>query len=131
MQNLQQNAAVKHENEAELEVVGGANEPEGLLSKEAAKQRLRRVCTGKADGILGVPQAVRDAWKAGGASRDRLLTVFMNNGYDKDSFVRQITHEFKQTREVKVQVTGDFYTEESMVEELKLTRCESVLGPIA
>ena len=95
---------------------------EANVSQEAAKQRLRRTCTRKSDGTLAVPEAIHEQWKAGGAARDRLLKVFISSNFDRDAFVRQITHETKESREVKVHVSGDYFSEEEMTSELKLAR---------
>ncbi|CAE7893247.1 unnamed protein product [Symbiodinium necroappetens] len=97
--------------------------PAVAVTGAAAKQRLRRLCERRADGRLQVPEEIHDQWKAGGASRERLLKIWVGSGMDKDSFVREVTHETKKSKELKISVTGDFFTEEEMKEELGLPKC--------
>ena len=92
------------------------------VSQAAAKQRLRRLCERKADGTLQVPEDIHTAWKEGGASRDRLLKVYVRSGMCKDSFLRQIQLQTSKSKEMKVSVTGDFFTEEEMKDTLNLSR---------
>ena len=80
------------------------------------------MCSKRQDGILGVPEEIHQGYKKGGTSCDRLLRVFMNSGYDKEAFLRQITHEFKQSREVKVNVRGAFFTDDEMRDTLGLPK---------
>ena len=97
--------------------------PAVAVTSTAAKQPLRRMCERRADGRLKVPEEIHDQWKAGGASRERLLKIWVGSGFDKDSFVRGITHETKKSKELKMSVTGDFFTEEEMKEDLGLPKC--------
>ncbi|CAE7280003.1 unnamed protein product [Symbiodinium sp. CCMP2592] len=92
------------------------------VTSAAAKQRLRRMCERRADGTMQVPQDIHDQWKAGGASRERLLKIWVGSGFNKDSFIRTVTHETKKSKELKISVTGDFYSEEEMKEELQLSK---------
>ena len=96
-------------------------EPAAVVTSAAARQRLRRLCERRADGSLAVPEDVHAAWKAGGASREGLLKVYVGAGHDKSAFLREIQHETRRSKELKVEVTGDFFTEEEMREELKLS----------
>ena len=59
--------------------------PEALsaVSKEAARQRLRRLCEKKADGSLQVNEDVHQMWASGGSTRDKILRIFIENGLDK------------------------------------------------
>ena len=54
------------------------------VSKEAARQRLRRSCQRRSDGSLAVAEDIHEQWKAGGQTRDNLLKVFMENGMNQD-----------------------------------------------
>ena len=119
IKTLQDESMTKMEVAAET---SEANGEQANVSQEAAKQRLRRTCTRKADGSLAVPEAIHEQWKAGGTAREKLLRVFISNNFDRDAFVRQITHETKESREVKVHVSGDYYSEEEMSSDLKLSR---------
>ena len=92
-----------------------------VVTSAAARQRLRRLCERRLDGSLAVPEDVHAAWKAGGSSREGLLKVYVGAGHDKASFLREIQHETRRSKELKVEVTGDFFTEEEMREELKLS----------
>ena len=80
----------------------------------AARARLRRVCERKADGSCQVPTEVLSQWQAGGASRKKLLRIFMANQLDKQAFIRDVTHELRKSKEMRLAVTGDFMTEEEM-----------------
>ena len=111
---------------AEHEDAASAAEGAREVSVAAARARLRRVCERKSDGTCQVPQEIQDAWQKGGQSRDHLLKVFIANGLDKSAFLRQISHETTKTKALKLSVTGDFYTEDEMTEDLKLSKC---LGP--
>ena len=97
------------------------NEDEGLapaepevVSTAAARQRLRRICEKKADGTCQVPAEVFSQWSAGGSSREKLLKVFIANGLDKQAFLREVTHEMRKSKEMRLAITGDFLTEEEM-----------------
>ena len=93
-----------------------------VISWEASKQRLRRLCQKKADGTCQVPKEIHEQWAQGGQSREGLLKIFVENGMDKNAFLRQVSLESKKSREMKVQVTGDFYTEDEMRDVLKLPK---------
>ena len=96
--------------------------PVATVTSAAAKQRLRRMCERRADGGLQVTQEIHDQWKAGGASRERLLKIWVGSGFDKDSFIHMVTHETRKSKELKISVTGDFYSEEEMKDELQLSK---------
>ena len=53
------------------------------VSKEAARQRLRRLCERKADGSIAVSEDIHQQWVSGGANRDKLLRIFIDTGLDK------------------------------------------------
>ena len=74
------------------------------------------------DGSCAVPDSVRDAWVAGGTSREELLKLFIENNLDKEAFVKHVTFEAKKSREMKLAVTGDFFTKEEMRDDLKLPK---------
>ena len=46
--------------------------------------RLRRLCERKPSGRLNVPEAVHNAWAAGGTSRDELRVLLEQWEFDKD-----------------------------------------------
>ena len=92
-----------------------------LVSSAASRQRLRRLCERKADGSLLVPESIHQAWKSGGQARENLLQVYVGSSFNKDTFLREISVESRKSKELKVEVTGDFFTEEEMRDELKLS----------
>ena len=47
--------------------------------------RLRRLCERKGSGKLKVPQAIHDAWAAGGKQRDELRALLEEYDFDQDS----------------------------------------------
>ena len=52
---------------------------EDQVRKQAARQRLRRMCRPRANGSLAVPQEVYRKYVAGGSEREQLLTLFIKN----------------------------------------------------
>ena len=61
------------------------NDDEGPDGATAAiKQKVRRMCRRRANGSLIVPEAVHQAWKNPGPSRDNVIKLFMKNGCQKD-----------------------------------------------
>ena len=46
--------------------------------------RLRRLCERKPSGRINVPEAVHNAWAAGGTSRDELRVLLQQYDFDKD-----------------------------------------------
>lgn len=59
---------------------GESSEP---VSKEAARGRLRRLCTRKTDGSLNVSEDIHQQYQSGGTARDKLLRIFIETGMDK------------------------------------------------
>lgn len=53
------------------------------VSREAARQRLRRLCERKSDGSIAVSEDIHQQWVSGGANRDKLLRIFIDTGLDK------------------------------------------------
>ena len=54
------------------------------VGHEAARQRLRRMCTPKANGRLLVPKEVREKYVNGGAEREKLLTLLITARFNKE-----------------------------------------------
>ena len=82
--DLAQTKAKLHDLEVErAEWKKDHTETSGGVSKEAARQRLRRLCERKGDGSLSVGEDIHQMWAGGGAGRDKLLKIFMENGLDK------------------------------------------------
>ena len=77
-QRFEEAAAAKVESESK------ADSSNAAVSKEAARQRLRRLCQRHADGSLSVSEDIHEQWKAGGKTRDNLLKVLMETNLDKD-----------------------------------------------
>ena len=53
-----------------------------LVSKSAAKKRIERLMTPKADGSFKVPEEVINEWRSG--DQDRLIEEFNKAGLDKE-----------------------------------------------
>ena len=53
-------------------------------ASQAIKQKVRRLCRRRANGSLIVPEAVHQAWKNPGPSRDNLIKLYLKNGCQKD-----------------------------------------------
>lgn len=53
------------------------------VSREAARQRLRRLRERKSDGSIAVSEDIHQQWVSGGANRDKLLRIFIDTGLDK------------------------------------------------
>ena len=53
------------------------------LSRSAAKKRVGRLMSRKADGSFKVPSELVDAWASG--DQDALVTEFIDSGLDKDT----------------------------------------------
>lgn len=60
------------------------DEDGNLVGHEAARQRLRRMCTPKANGRLLVPKEVREKYVNGGADREKLLTLLIKAKFNKE-----------------------------------------------
>ena len=60
--------------------VGGENE----ISEAAKRQRLRRLCEKKGSGKLHVPESIHQLWLKGGHTRDELLHMLEEAGWDKE-----------------------------------------------
>ena len=77
--------AAEEEEEAEPESDSdGSGGSEAGLSEAAKKQRLRMLCERKGSGKLLVPEEVHNMWKKGGHTRDELVTVLEEAGFDKE-----------------------------------------------
>ena len=75
-------AGMGHDDETEND----ASEEEEV-SEAAKRQRLRRLCERKGRGNLKVPEQIHKMWLEGGHSRDQLLEIFEDSGFDKDRMV--------------------------------------------
>ncbi|CAE7483851.1 unnamed protein product [Symbiodinium sp. CCMP2592] len=92
------------------------------ISSAAARQRLRRFVEKRADGTLAVPEAVHQAWKAGGKAREDLLRVWVSSNFDKTSFLREVQHQTSKSKEMRLEIVGDFYTEEELRDQMKVPK---------
>ena len=70
--------------EEQEEKSGSEEEEEEDLTEGAKLGRLRRLCERKPSGKLNVPEQVHEEWKKGGHSRQQLLEMLENAGWDKD-----------------------------------------------
>ena len=61
------------------------SEEEEGLSEGAKLGRLRRLCERKPSGKLRVPEAIHTMWKSGGHSRQKLLKMLEDAGYEEDT----------------------------------------------
>ena len=60
------------------------DEDGNVVGHEAARQRLRRMCTPKTNGRLLVPKEVREKYVTGGAEREKLLTLLIKAKFNKE-----------------------------------------------
>lgn len=62
------------------------------LSEAAKRQRLRRLCEKKGSGKLHVPESVHQLWLKGGHTRNELLTMLEDAGWDKEGSASKSFH---------------------------------------
>lgn len=72
------------EDEEDQEAEDG-EQSEAELSLAAKEARLRRLCEQKPSGKIKVPLEIHEMWKKGGVSREELLGMLEDAGWDKDS----------------------------------------------
>lgn len=75
------------EDEEDQEAEDG-EQSEAELSLAAKEARLRRLCEQKPSGKIKVPLEIHEMWKKGGVSREELLGMLEDAGWDKDSVDR-------------------------------------------
>ncbi len=68
-------------------VTESGSDRDGELSHAAKQQRLRRLCERKGSGKLMVPEEIHQLWAKGGHTRNELMRMLEDSGYDKEGCI--------------------------------------------